>query len=111
MAVAANHPYSERRFGKTVALYARAIGRKTLGTALDLHYAAHSPGTPRWARGVIYGALAYLVSPLDAIPDVIPFAGFADDGLILAAALTTVAVYVTDDIKARTDQTLGRWFR
>ena len=36
---------------------------------------------------VLVGALAYVVSPLDLIPDVMPVIGWADDCLALAGAL------------------------
>jgi uncharacterized membrane protein YkvA (DUF1232 family) len=38
------------------------------------------------SKVIIIGALIYLISPIDAVPDVIPIAGLADDaGIILAA--------------------------
>ncbi|MBS4027084.1 MAG: DUF1232 domain-containing protein [Ignavibacteriales bacterium] len=41
-----------------------------------------------WARKAIaVGALTYLISPVDAIPDVIPFIGYTDDAAIIAAAV------------------------
>ena len=33
----------------------------------------------------IAGALLYLVSPLDVVPDWVPFGGLLDDALVLAA--------------------------
>jgi len=43
------------------------------------------------------GALAYFLSPLDVIPDFIPFTGFVDDaavlGLVFAAAETDLRGY------------------
>ena len=36
-------------------------------------------------------ALLYLVSPLDAVPDVIPFAGLADDAAVIIAVGSTLA--------------------
>ena len=41
---------------------------------------------------MIYGALAYFVLPVDAVPDAIPVAGFTDDLGALAAALGTVSM-------------------
>lgn len=38
------------------------------------------------SKAMAIGALIYLISPLDAVPDLIPIAGLADDvGVILAA--------------------------
>lgn len=78
--------------------------------ALWLYYAAQSPDTPRWARTAIYGALGYFIFPLDAIPDFAAVVGYTDDLGVLAAALATVSLYITDDIKDRTRQTMGKWF-
>lgn len=38
-------------------------------------------------RLMVVGALAYIVSPLDFIPDVIPFLGQVDDVFLLVAAI------------------------
>ncbi len=44
---------------------------------------------PLRAKLVIPAALVYLISPIDFIPDMIPFAGFVDDlvAILLSAAL------------------------
>ena len=39
-------------------------------------------------RALAVGAIAYVVSPLDFIPDVIPFLGQVDDVFLIALALT-----------------------
>lgn len=43
------------------------------------------------AKALAIGALVYLVSPIDAIPDVIPFLGLTDDAGIITAAVTSLA--------------------
>ena len=78
--------------------------------ALWLYYAAQQPDTPKWAKTVIYGALAYFVLPVDAVPDAIPLAGFTDDLGALAAALATVAAYVTDEVKRLAADRMREWF-
>jgi uncharacterized membrane protein YkvA (DUF1232 family) len=74
-----------------------SAGRKTLLTALTLFYCLQDRDTPSWAKGVIVGALGYLVFPADLIPDIIPGAGFGDDWGALVAALGTVAAYIKDE--------------
>ena len=45
------------------------------------------PRVPVKHRAVVAGALGYALSPIDLIPDFIPFFGQADDLLVLALAL------------------------
>lgn len=59
---------------------------------------------------MIYGALAYFVLPVDAVPDAIPVAGFTDDLGALAAALGTVSMYVTNEVKKMASEKMKEWF-
>ena len=52
------------------------------------------PDTPQWACRVIKGALVYFVMPIDAIPDFIPFTGFADDLAVLVLAMALVVIHI-----------------
>ncbi len=45
------------------------------------------PRVPRRSKVVIGAALAYLVSPVDLIPEFIPVVGFADDILLVSYAV------------------------
>ncbi len=80
---------------KILQLIGRA-GKEILLMALKLYFSMIDKDTPHWARGVILGALAYLISPLDAVPDFLPF-GFVDDAGVLAGAITTVALHIKDE--------------
>ncbi|HEY8507042.1 MAG TPA: YkvA family protein [Steroidobacteraceae bacterium] len=100
----------EENAWRRIRRVARHAGRGVLEHALQLHYAAQSPTTPQWARAVAYGALAYLVLPADAIPDLIPGAGYTDDMSVLAAALTTIAMQITPEIRVRARSRVGRLF-
>ena len=71
-----------------------SAGKEVLETALRLYYALVDDDTPNWARAVIIGALIYFVSPVDAIPDVIPVVGFSDDLAVMVAAVATVAAHI-----------------
>lgn len=102
--------YSDDRFREKLTRFARRAGRELIEKALWLHYAAQDEKTPLWAKTTIYGALAYFILPADAIPDFLPAAGLTDDLGAIVAALTTVAIYVTPEVKQRTDEQLQRWF-
>lgn len=88
----------------------RQAGQQVLEKALYLYYAVQHPNTPKWAKRVIYGALGYFILPLDAIPDLAPLLGYTDDLGIMAAALATVAFYITPEVKAQAHQKLAQWF-
>lgn len=102
--------YSDSSFHQKITRYAKVAGREVVEKALWLFYAAQSPNTPRWAKTAIYGALGYFIFPLDAIPDFAAVVGYTDDLGVLAAALATVSMYVTDDIKARARDKVEIWF-
>src|SRR5690606_37589693 len=61
--------YSERGFWEKVKRFAKAMGVGVLKPALQLYYSAQDPDTPASAKAIIYGALGYLITPIDAIPD------------------------------------------
>ena len=107
---AAAHWYSGPRLWRTLKKVAVSAGRKTVYSALILFYCLKDPDTPKWAKGVIVGALGYLILPLDAIPDVIPGIGYSDDWGMIVAALGTVAAYIKDEHKARAQAQVGKFF-
>ena len=49
--------------------------------------AMRHPGTPKAIKGVMLAALLYLISPVDLIPDTIPFFGLMDDAVVLPAVV------------------------
>lgn len=102
--------FSKTGFWKKIATRGKTAGRGVLEKALYLYYAVLSDNTPKWAKRVIYGALGYFIFPLDMIPDLAPLIGYTDDASVLAAALATVAMYITPDIKAQAHEKLAHWF-
>lgn len=106
----AHTQYSEGSFWEKVKNFASIAGKEVLEKALILYYTAQNPNIPIWARTSIYAALAYFISPIDGIPDVLPVVGFTDDFATLAAALVLVAMYITPDIKEQAKRKLEDWF-
>ena len=90
--------------------FALTAGKEVIEKALWLYYAAQRPETPKWAKTAIYGALAYFISPIDAIPDVTPLVGFTDDLGALAAAIAMTSAYINEDVKRKTSEKLLSWF-
>ena len=88
---------------------AKVAGAEVVQKALWLHFAAQSDKTPAWAKGVIYGALAYFLLPTDVIPDFLPAVGYSDDLGALVAAVATVSMHIDDEVKAKADERLRAW--
>lgn len=57
---------------------------------LAAYYCAMDAGTPTYVRGILLGALAYFILPVDVIPDLIAGLGYTDDASVIAAALAAV---------------------
>ena len=104
----AAHLYSPPALWETLKKVVRAAGRKTLLAALTLFYCLQDHDTPKWAKGVIIGALGYLILPADFIPDIIPGIGYGDDWGAIVAALGTVTAYVKDEHKAKAAAQVNR---
>ena len=49
--------------------------------------AVKNPHTPLKAKGLLLLAMAYLISPVDFVPDAIPLAGILDDILVVPTAI------------------------
>lgn len=102
--------YSDSGFWDKVSGYAKTAGKEVIEKALFLYYAAQRSETPIWAKTVIFGALAYFVSPIDAIPDVVPVIGYVDDLGVLAAALASVSAYIDSNVKQEARNKMNDWF-
>lgn len=110
MAAKLSEHYSEESFWEKIKKYGKKAGYKVVYAALLLFYCLKDGNVPAWAKTVIIGSLAYFISPLDAVPDIVPVAGFTDDLGSLVAALGIVAVYINDDIKQKAKAKLADWF-
>jgi len=97
-------------FWKKLAGAALAMGRDLVHSVLALYYAIMDEQTDLSHRGIIAGALLYVISPLDAIPDLTPFVGYADDATVVALTLTAVAESVTEKHFRAAERKLKKWF-
>jgi uncharacterized membrane protein YkvA (DUF1232 family) len=101
---------SGESFWEKFKRFAIKAGKEAIEKALLLYYAARSPKTPAWAKTTCYGALGYFISPIDAIPDITPVVGFADDLGVLVLALTTVAAYIDQKVRDKATSKMKSWF-
>lgn len=102
--------YTEENFWDKTKKYALVAGKSVLEPALKLYYSAKDPDTPMWAKTTMYGALGYFISPIDAIPDITPIVGYADDLGVLVAAVATVSAYIKEEHVTKAKETLRKWF-
>ena len=102
--------FSDDGFWSKVVKYAKAAGKEVIEKALWLYYAAQNPQTPAWAKTTIYGALGYFILPIDAIPDVLPAAGYTDDLGVVAAAGPPGAMDITHQRRQQAAQKARGWF-
>jgi uncharacterized membrane protein YkvA (DUF1232 family) len=103
--------YSGPALWRTLKKVALSAGHKTIMSALILFYCLKDRDTPAWARGVIIGALGYLILPADLVPDMIPGAGYGDDWGAIVVALGAVAAYIKDEHKAKAKARMDRLFK
>ena len=102
--------FSEQGFWSKLKLYARSAGKEVVEKALLLYYAAQEEKAPAWAKATIAGALGYFIVPLDAIADLTPAVGYADDLGVLALAIAAVATYINDDVREKAAGKIQDWF-
>lgn len=105
-----NTDFDDGSFWDKVKNFAKTAGKELIQKALWLYYAAQRSETPAWAKATIYGALAYFVLPVDAIPDIVPVVGYSDDLGAIAAALTAVSMYISDEVKEQAEEKMAIWF-
>jgi uncharacterized membrane protein YkvA (DUF1232 family) len=72
------------------------------------YYCAFDKATPLKAKGILIGALAYFVLPIDVVPDFILGLGFTDDMAVLLAAFNVVRTHVKQEHRDKARATLER---
>ena len=90
---------------------AQKAGISVVYAGLILFYTLKKPSIPGWARATIISSLGYFISPIDAIPDLAPVIGYADDLGVLIVALATVAIFIDEEVKKKSKEKLKGWFR
>ena len=89
--------------------------RSLKGQTLLLARAARHPRTPLAARLLTVAAVAYALSPLDLIPDVIPVLCLLDDLILIPACLWLALRLIPDEVIREcmsappTAPSWGRW--
>lgn len=95
--------YSEEGLWDKIKDNVASIGIGLIYKALQLYHVAQSPNCPMKVKAGIYGALGYLISPFDFIPDFMPAVGYTDDAAAIGVALILAQMYINDDIKMKAE--------
>ena len=76
-----------------------------------MYYVLKSDNTPTSAKAIIYGALAYLVLPVNLISQKRhPILGWADEEAAIALAYKKVKQFITPEMERQAEETLDKWF-
>ena len=102
--------FSQTDFTEKIARIAKRAGSKLVYAALILYYTLQSDKVSAANKAMIIGALGYLISPLDVVPDAVPIAGLADDLGVLIFVLKKVWTDIDPSIQERSKEKLSKWF-
>jgi uncharacterized membrane protein YkvA (DUF1232 family) len=104
--VARDEETVQRGFWRKLKRYAARL--PFVEDLLAAYYCAFDRETPFQVKAALIGALAYFVLPFDAIPDMLPVLGFADDAAVLATALRFVASHMKPEHREAAKRAMAR---
>ena len=102
--------FSTKGFVEKISRIAKRAGSKLVYLALVLFYTLQSKNVSVKDKALIIGALGYLISPLDVLPDAIPIVGLGDDLSVLVYVINKIWVDVPEDVKTKAKERLSEWF-
>ena len=105
-----SNKFTNSDFVEKISRIAKRAGTKLVYAALVLYYTLQSDKISVKDKAIIIGALGYLISPLDVIPDAIPIAGLGDDLAVLVYVLNKVWGNISDEVKDKAKAKLSKWF-
>lgn len=77
--------------------------------AIVLYYAWKHPGTPAFVRAALVALITYVISPIDILPDYLPFIGIADDAAIIPTAIFSLARMLPASVRAECQRDSEKW--
>ena len=102
--------YSDESFWDKVKGVLKSAGLPLIYKASQLYYVMKRPDCPMHIKAAIVATLGYFISPIDLIPDFIPFVGFSDDLAAIVAALVLAQMYVDEDVKRQAREAIDSIF-
>lgn len=74
--------------------------RRLKSETYALYLAARHPETPWYARLLVAAIVAYVLSPIDLIPDFIPIIGYLDDLILIPIGISLAIKLIPDPVLA-----------
>ena len=105
-----SNKFTNSDFVEKISKVAKRAGAKLVYVALILYYTLQSDKVSAKDKAMIIGALGYLISPVDIMPDAIPIVGLSDDLTVLLFVLKKVWLDVPEDVKEKANNKLNQWF-
>ena len=105
-----SNKFTQKDFVEKISRIAKRAGSKLVYASLILYYTLQSDKVSKSDKAIIIGALGYMISPLDVIPDAIPIAGLTDDLAVLLYVLKKVWTGIDPEIIAKAREKLSKWF-
>lgn len=102
--------FTKNDFIEKIQRIAKRAGAKLVYAALILYYSIDSDKVSFKEKAIIIGALGYLITPLDIMPDAIPLAGLGDDLGVLIYVLQKVWSNIDEETKQKAKDKLSQWF-
>ena len=102
--------YTSEKFVDKISRVAKRAGAKFVYVSRILYYTLQSDNVSLKDKAIIIGALGYLISPLEIIPDAIPIAGLGDDLAVLLYVLKKVWGDVPESVREKAHAKLSKWF-
>ena len=104
-----SNKFTSGEFLEKISKIAKRAGAKLVYVSLILYYTLQSDKVSIKDKAIIVGALGYLISPLDVVPDAMPIIGLGDDLAVLLYVLNKVG-NVSEEIKEKAKAKLVKWF-
>ncbi len=102
--------YSDESFWDKMKGVLKSAGLPLIYKAFQLYYVMKRPDCPIHIKAAIVATLGYFISPIDLIPDFVPFVGFSDDLGAIVAALVMAQMYVNDEVKRQAREAIDSIF-
>ena len=79
-----------KRISEKISSMKKGPVGKIWSSVTSLYKMARDPEVPWQFKAVAVGALVYLISPIDAVPDLLPLVGLLDDVAVITAAVASL---------------------